>query len=89
MKPVVNLGFVMGYEDCFEKGGQMVQLEFIRGHRLEEAQFPGSQKESFSQASWRRPLIPALRRQRQVKICEIKAILNYILSSRAAWTTEP
>jgi hypothetical protein len=33
---------------------------------------------------WPRTLIPALRRQRQVDLCEFKASLVYIVSSRIA-----
>jgi len=33
---------------------------------------------------WHRPLIPALGRQRQIELCELKAILVYIVSFRAA-----
>jgi hypothetical protein len=36
---------------------------------------------------WRVPLIPALRRQRQVDLCKFKARLVYIVSSRIAEPT--
>jgi hypothetical protein len=42
----------------------------------------------FSQAQWCTPLVPALRRQRQMDLCEFKASLVYIVSSRTAWTTQ-
>ena len=35
------------------------------------------------------PLIPALRRQRQVDLCEFEASLIYKESSRTAWAIEP
>ena len=35
-----------------------------------------------------RPLIPALRRQRQVDLCDFKASLVYIASSRQVRTTQ-
>jgi len=37
---------------------------------------------------WRTPLIPALRRQRQVALCECKASLVYRASSRTARAIE-
>ena len=36
---------------------------------------------------WGVPLIPAFGRQRQVDLCEFKAILDYIMSSKIARTT--
>jgi hypothetical protein len=40
-----------------------------------------------SQEGWYMPLIPALRRQRQADLCEFKASLVYIASSRIAGAT--
>ena len=36
------------------------------------------------QAWWHRPLTPALRRQRQVDLCEFQASLGYTVNSRTA-----
>ena len=38
----------------------------------------------FNQLQWHTPLIPALERQRQTELCECKASLLYIVSSRPA-----
>ena len=40
------------------------------------------------QAWWHKNLIPALRKQRQVDLCECEASLVYIASSRTARATE-
>ena len=37
---------------------------------------------------WRRPLIPALRRQRQADLCEFEASLVYRVSSCVVWETQ-
>lgn len=41
-----------------------------------------------SQAWWFTPLMPALRRKRQVELCEFKANLVYIVNSREARVTQ-
>ena len=44
-----------------------------------------SRKAELAWQWWRSPLIPALRRQRQVELCEFKASLVYYLGGKYLW----
>ena len=57
----------------------------VSGEHMERQDSVSLEPQGNHQARWYTPLIPALRRQKQVDLCELEASLVYPVSSRLAW----
>jgi hypothetical protein len=73
------------YHTVAEEAETTESLEFIgQSGKMDEPQIQCGKIQDGSSVCWCPPLFPALRRQRQVDLCQFEANLFYIMSYRPA-----